>query len=656
MISLDTAATEVFQILRSYDYAVMMYDDDGNQVYEPESARRFFAKPENLLVSLVDDGENSSVRLYIGASTDIEDVMGLDQTLRKTATKYNMMFNVKRSGSELAPADFSTKASVTENKKEEPMNILEGMYGTTRSSYLKLENARMIVRHSKKINEETIGSRGRHIDAIFVENAVGERFLFPTRQLSPARAMTQHVNHGGSFADTVGQQIMRMATDYANLGAASGHIATNSAVLGESAQPVREACRNRMYEMRKCFERLARAGGYITEAQRIEEETHTLTENEGGERVDISEVRDLITVEGIELEETLLVSVAEAMKYGQDMGEGATTEIKEPSCPTCHGKGMTADQSDTCPSCAGSGVDSVNVAGRMLSRQAWNNFKSGALELFNPVSDEMADPDGKSSGKPQFLNKDAEMAYLVSQIVPEVKNDALMNFLSYVSDELPKRNPPDRQKALRIVALHAIKLAGLNIDVAPKNEAVREFSEWLDSFNASTVLSEHDYENDESFGDPEATDDEIEGYAEQVANDFDPEDFLTTYGDDFNWGTAEEPEEKEFDKSFIVRLLASYLEKKLGEVTGRDGDLWDMADTAADLFSQVEPLLAGAGYTLAEGELSRDDVLIQTNQNEDLKRETTAASARDPDTGEEMPADMEYINRIRTLSGMPWNR
>ncbi len=656
MISLDTAATEVFQILRSYDYAVMMYDDDGDQVYEPEGARRFFAKPENLLVSLVDNGENSSIRLYMGKSTDIEDVMGLNQTLRQTATKYNMMFNVKRSGGDLAPADFATKASVTETKKEEPMNILEGMYGTTRSSYLKLENARMIVRHTKKIDETVIGSRGRHIDAIFVENAVGERFLFPTRQLSPARAMTQHVNHGGAFADVVGQQIMRMANDYANLGAASGHIASNTEVLGESAQPVREACRNRMYEMRKCFERLARAGGYISEAQRIEEETSTLTENEGGEAVDITEVRELITVEGVELDESLLMSVAEAMKYGQDMGEGATTEIKEPACPTCHGKGMTADQSDTCPSCAGSGVDSVNIAGRMLSRQAWNNFKDGRLEVFNPPSDEMADPDGKGAGKPNFLNKDAEMAYLVSQIVPEVKNDSMMNFLGYVAEELPKRNPPERQMSLRRVALHAIRLAGLHIDIAPKNEAVREFSEWMSGFNASTVLAEHE-PGDHDYGYEASSDEDIERDAEEVANDFDPQDFLNTCGDDFSWGDDSlSPEEKEFSKDFILKTLTHYLNNKVNDATGLSGDTYDMSDIARDLFDRVEPLLTGAGYSLSEGELSREDVLIPTNQGDDLKREVTAASGQDPDTGEEVPTDMNYIERLRTLSGMPWNR
>ena len=652
MISLDTAATEVFQILRSYDYAVMMYDDDGNQVYKPEETRRFFAKPANLLVSLVDEGDNSSIRLYLGASTDIADVLSLDQTLRRTATKYNMIFNVKHHSRDLEPTDFASKASVTEDKKEEPMNILEGMYGTTRSSYLKLENARMIVRHSKKIDENIMGARGRHIDAIFVENAVGERFMFPTRQLSPARAMTQHVNQGGGFADTVGQQIMRMATDYANLGMASGHIATNSVVLGEGALAVRETCRHQMHEMRKTFERLYRANNpdkWSALAEAIEDKVNTLNEgNDENTAIDITEVRALLTTEALQLEENVLTSVAEAIRdMGEcEMEEGATTEIKEPPCKACGGKGMMAGDR-LCTSCGGSGVDSITVVGRPVSTRAWNEFKSGKLDLFHAPSDEMADIDGKGTGKPKFLNKDAELSYKLSQIVPEVKNDSMVNFLSYVAEQLQNKNDEGRQKSLRRVAMHAIQLAGMSLDegIAAKSEAVREFSEWMNSTAPSRVLSEHD-PDDHDYGYEASSDEDIERDAEEVANDFDPQAFLADCGSDFNWGDEEiGSDEKEFDKSFILNLLTHYLDRKVQEATGLSGDVYDMSEFAESLFSQVEPLLTQAGYKLSEGELSRADVVIPTNQGEDLKREVTK-----PD------ADADHISRIRALAGMPWVR
>ena len=658
MISLDDAATEVFQILRSYDYAVMMYDDEGTQVYEPESARRMFAKPENLLVSIVDDGDDSYIRLYLGKSTDIDDVMGLDQTLRQTATKYNMLYNVKRMGKELSPADFSTTESVTENKDESPMNLLlEGMYGTTRSSYLKLENARMIVRHSKKIDETVIGSRGRHIDAIFVENAVGERFLFPTRQLAPARAMTQHVSHGGSFADQVGAEIIRMATDYANLGAASGYIAQNAGGLCAAAKGVRESCRNRMYEMRKCFERLYRAGGYVAESTRLAEAANVLTENDSENPIDTSDLREMIVVEGRDLDEAVLMSVAEAMlacPVTEDDGEDIGKEAK---CPACGGKGLTADMNKTCVACGGSGVESVKVAGRRVPKQAWESFKSGKLELFNPPSDEMADTDGKGAGKPRFVNVDAQLSYLLGQIVPEVKNDGMLNFLSYVSEELHKPNNADRQKALRMIALQAIKLAGLTFVPAPsaqRNEAVREFEEWIGGYDAG-VLNEHD-PDDHDYG-WEPTDADIEPTAEEVVNDFNVQDFLETSGEDFNWGLGDTPEEKEFDKKFIVSLLNNYLNKKLYDAMGLEGDLYDFSADAETLFDKdVAPVLADAGYSLSESDLSREDILIPTDQDEDLKREVTKSTSTDPTSGEEVEADTDYVSRLRTLAGMPWNR
>lgn len=662
MISLDDAATEVFQILRSYDYAVLMYDDEGNQVYEPDAARRMFAKPANLLVSLIEDGDDSYIRLYLGKSTDLNDVMGLDQTLRRTATKYNMLYNVKRMGKELSPADFSTTESVTENKEENSMNLLlEGMYGTTRSSYLKLENARMIVRHSKKIDETVIGSRGRHIDAIFVENAVGERFLFPTRQLAPARAMTQHVNHGGSFADAVGAEIGRMATDYANLGQASGYIMQNAGGLCESASTIRESCRNRMYEMRKCFERLYRTGGYVAESARLAEAANVLTENDSAP-LDTTELRGTLTVEGHELDETILISIAEAMKACPVSEDDADVAPGDSKCPSCQGKGLTPDMNATCPTCGGSGVESISVAGRMIPKAAWESFKSGKLELFNPPSDEMSDADGKGAGKPRFVNADAQLSYLLGQIVPEVKNDALLNFLGYVAEELHAPNPAPRQEALRRVALHAIRLAGLTFVPSPsqqRNEAVVEFEEWLGGFNAETVLAEDGDDGDDKDYGWEPTDDDIEPTAEEIVNDFDAQDFLQSSGEDFNWGLGDTPEEKEFDKKFIISLLNGYLNRKLESALGMDGDLYDFTGAAADLFAaDVEPLLTDAGYVLSENELSRDDViiLIPSDQGEDLAREVTKATSTDPTSGEEVEADTDYISRMRTLAGMPWNR
>jgi hypothetical protein len=223
MIDFSDFSSEVFQILRAYGRDIVLYDDSGKRVFEPSEARRMYVIGDNILVSIVEDGDNSAVKMFLSPSLNLTQVQGFLETLRRLAIQSNLLFHVKKYNKEIKPKDFATQASVNE-QKEIPMNIMEGLYGTSKSSYLKLENARMIVRHSARIKEHVIGDRGRNIHSIFVENAQGERFLFPVNMLSGARAMAQHVSKGGNFADQVGGQIVRMAHDFRNLAQVTTHI------------------------------------------------------------------------------------------------------------------------------------------------------------------------------------------------------------------------------------------------------------------------------------------------------------------------------------------------------------------------------------------------------------------------------------------------
>lgn len=666
MISFDDVATEVFRILRSYDYTLQLFDDEGDRVYEPESARRFYAE-EGLMVSLTDKGDNSELRMAFPKSVDITDIEGLNQTLRLTANKYNLMYKLREIGKdEITPADFATHASVTEGKKGQTMNVLEGMYGTTRSSYLKLENARMIVKHSKKIDENIIGSRGRHINAIFIENAQGERFLFPTRNLGPARAMTQHINQGGGWADAIGAQIGRMAQDYASLASASGFMAQNAGALAEGAMAVRESVRQRMTEMRKCFERLARAGGYMAEAARLEEQASTLNETEENDTL-IHEMRDLLAVEGVELDESVLRVVAEAVKCcgnkeePVEEGRRPAVDHDDEPCPTCHGTGegkVGDDGASVCPTCNGAGIKYVSVMGHKVSTIAWQKFLQGRVDFFKQPSADMADPEGGGAGRPKFLNKDAELSFLLGQIVPEVKNNSLLSFLSWTSEQLQRRNEPKLQARLRLVAKEAIKAAGMSMDegISPNHPAVREFAEWLGDFRTDKVLMEENPYDPDSYAygrSSQARDDA----AEAVANDFNPEDFLNSEDASMELGWGDDSlsdDERTVSKDYVVKLLAAYLRDKV-EKEHDEVDV-DMDSVAEDLYGDVEALLKSKNYNITEGDeaegddlgaddLSRDDVVIPTDQEDDLRREV-----EDPE------ATSDDIARMRTLAGLPQNR
>jgi hypothetical protein len=283
----NAVAKEVFQVLRSFDYTVQLYDENGMQVTEPEKTRRFMCHPKNLMVSLLDDDDNSRITLSIGKSTHINDVMGLNQKLRILATKYNMVFRTQQYGKMIDPKQFAELASLTE-REDSQMQVCEGMYGTSRSSYLRLENARMIVRHKSRIDDSQIGARGRCVESIFVENAAGERGLMPTTNLGAARAMMQHINQGGGFADALAEHIKEMALTY-------GHLATGAQSALSEAVSLREACRAKMGKLRKTFERLSRPASYGEEAAELETQRNLLTEtNEPIAEARIAEVRQLL--------------------------------------------------------------------------------------------------------------------------------------------------------------------------------------------------------------------------------------------------------------------------------------------------------------------------------------------------------------------------
>ncbi len=105
-------ATEIFTLLRSFDYTVNIFDFDGNRVYEPDKARRFFATPRNITVSISEDGENSSLKLFLSQSTAIGEVEGLIETMRVTASKFSVLFNVRKYERELRPKDLAPNSNI----------------------------------------------------------------------------------------------------------------------------------------------------------------------------------------------------------------------------------------------------------------------------------------------------------------------------------------------------------------------------------------------------------------------------------------------------------------------------------------------------------------------------------------------------------------
>lgn len=605
-----------------------MFDDDGNQVMEPEEARRLFAKPENVMVAIVDNGESSTIRLYLSDSTETNAVMGLITTLRGIATKYNMIFNVGRYDGIITPKDFSTKVSVKE-QEDYRMNLVEGMYGTSRTSYLKLENARMIVRHSARVNERLLGARGRNIDAIFIENALGERSLFPTKQLAPARAMTHHVDNGGHWSDAIGNQIGRMAQSYSDLGVAARHINGSREMLPEGAGDLYEQCQTARGNMRKVFERMCRKTGYLQESKRLAEQAKAQTKirvpvDEGR----IAELEEMINSGKRKLDRSVLETLARVLD--NSLNEEAPVM-----------------------------KSTVTVFDKAVNKDAWDLLKANRIEL---------------SGKPQmpdnpdFQSKTAELTYKLNILIPLVMDDTLLNLLSYIAEELPVSTDKTQLERMRAISVAALRAAGMamNEGFAVKAQAIREFDSWMKQFSLMETIKKTDCEGcakeeDEDKGGDECDGDEcFESVITESVRLFRLNDFLASPLAE-NFGYPAHPDatlsEKTYPKGYVVKALEAYARKKTG------GNTPTCRRIAENVFPMVERRLIREGFTITDeselGEdmqLSREDVLIPTNKGADLKKEVTKSTVKKPD-GTQALVDDSYVDSLRagpSSSGRPY--
>lgn len=91
------------------------------------------------------------------------------------------------------------------------------MYGSPKTSFENIGTSRIRIVHTESINPDVQGSRARHINAIYVENAQGERFRLQHNRLSAARAQARHISEGGNPYDDFGQHINQLVQEMSEL-------------------------------------------------------------------------------------------------------------------------------------------------------------------------------------------------------------------------------------------------------------------------------------------------------------------------------------------------------------------------------------------------------------------------------------------------------
>lgn len=249
---MDTLGEEILNIIKGSNMKLKMFTAEGQKTVNAEEATRFYAYEEDLMVTVREDDGKIETVIQAGGDFSIPDNKKLLNTIKKATHKNLGEFTVRKFDKKLEPKDFSHQ-SVTEGFSKP--------FGTIKTSYVESPNARLVIKHSKGVNEEIRGSRSRHIHSLFIENSQGERFRFPHRYMGGAKAMAMHVNEGGTPYDAKGEEILSMCEEIASLNKFVRHVQSHK-LVNESNSEIVEAVRSKLAELKNTINSLSTLRGY----------------------------------------------------------------------------------------------------------------------------------------------------------------------------------------------------------------------------------------------------------------------------------------------------------------------------------------------------------------------------------------------------------
>jgi hypothetical protein len=270
MKNLDRIGAELFNKIRGRFPNVTIGDEEGNVTNVPEEARYYdFSYMSNgeelgkISVSLDDDTGVSvivSKDLVADQDEDVQDVWyDFLRELRRFSKKRLMPFSVRDiNKKQLNKKDYYFLAK---NRSGDDQMSESKMYGTLNTSYQKIGNARLAIKHSQPINVESANSRTQKIKAIYVESPEGERFKYPFKHLSGARAMAMHVSEGGNAYDDFGKYISGLSEEASKLRKFTQYIGRSS-VMAETLGGYKDIVKGRVTEVKKEIIGLQKAAYY----------------------------------------------------------------------------------------------------------------------------------------------------------------------------------------------------------------------------------------------------------------------------------------------------------------------------------------------------------------------------------------------------------
>ena len=390
-VNSDTVANKIFKVIKGSGHDVKMYDSStGNETVDPLVSRYFYVKMPNYMVHL--DSDNSEIKLHQGAEKTDEKVKGVINNIKHIAKSYMLDFDHRIFGKELTPKNYAFKIDQNRNEKDMSELQTEGytpLQGSTKTSEQKLEGVKVIVRHNKAVDETSRGARSRNIQGIFVETSEGERFKYPHIHLNGARAMARHVHAGGKPHDEVGEAIVNLSDQLAKLKEVT-KFARRFSQVQEQAADVLPLVDNKVLNIKKTIHKLTTESGY-TEFK----ENYKASETAEPTIEALEELKGKFTVtkfdEKIGEVLPLLQSLVDEAKQEQDNSSKA-------------------------------------IADRIMSK-----IKAGDPVDMHQANATQQEYDPEKVGS--FTNKDAKVAYRLSDLAAKIKDDEMSVFLARLSDK-----------------------------------------------------------------------------------------------------------------------------------------------------------------------------------------------------------------------------
>ena len=381
-VDYNTVSEKLFKVLKGHGYSVQMFDsNEGKEIIDPQQARFFYVKNPNLMVNL--DQDNAEIKMHKGP-TSVENIEKSIQTVRNLAKDNLLDFDLREFGREIKPKNYTYRLN-SNTMKDITTESYSTLAGSTKTSSQNLENAKLLIKHRKPVDEEVPGSRSRNIKALYIENADGERFKYPFIHLNGARAMTRHVQSGGTPYDEIGQSIVEISEQLSKIREVTT-IVRRSPHMQEQASSIYDSLLNRQAQLRETMKRLTTSTGYNEYV-----ENFTAKENVEVSAEAIDKLKEKFTVSNIDSR------IIELLPMIHQIHED---EIN----------------------------DTPTLRNRVLQ-----NISKGPFEL-SPRTGSQTDYSPDNIKK--FANKETMMAYKLSDMAARAKDDEVSIFLARMSDKL----------------------------------------------------------------------------------------------------------------------------------------------------------------------------------------------------------------------------